>query len=189
MIPERIRASRRVRNAAAGVLALALALPAAPARAGAGRVLDFLVPGRAQAREGRTGRAVLLGGIAVVSVAGLGVTTLNYDRAVEEYEDARTRYRDLGRALSRGEVVAWSDITGTWAQMQSALDRSDSRYTTRTVFVGLVAAVYVANAVELLTAGGGDDGGDTGVAQAADAPRWGVDVRGSRVGVYRAFRF
>ncbi len=173
-------------RALAALVVAAMLGPVTPAHAGVDRVVDFLVPGRAQAREGRIGRAVILGGAAVASASGLVVSTINYDRAVEEYEDARTRYADLGRALARGDVVSYSEITSTWSELERALDRSDSRYTTRRIFVGLVAAVYVANAVDILLAKPVSD--DEGVARASD-PRWGIDVRGERVGVYRAFRF
>ena len=113
------------------------------------KIAAVLLPGTGQAQNGHYTKAALFASAAVFSVAGLFLTQIHYDRALERYENEKRIYLDYPNLLQRSEV-AYSDITATRAAMQSAYDQADERATWRNVFLGAVIATYGLNLLDLL---------------------------------------
>jgi|GEM_PF-2048219 len=173
------------------VIAAGITVPAAPvaqARGGLNFAFNVLVPGRGQAQRGRYTRAAILGGGAVAAWAGLMVTQIDYNRAVDEFNAASTTYNGYRNRLSAGEIVAQMDIDDTWTEVNRSFQSADHRYTVRNLFIGGVVLVYALNFVDLLTSE--TQTGELDAARVAPhAPSWRVNLTPDRFALEKTFHF
>ena len=103
-----------VRNLVCAVITVLLvAACAAPGWAdrGAGYYIPaLLLPGYGQSSDGHYTKGAVIAGVAVAGWIGLFATQINYNRAVEQYDIAKSLYLGFGEALSSGTVVQASAI-------------------------------------------------------------------------------
>jgi hypothetical protein len=66
------------------------------------------------------------------------------------YNDLRDIYLGYPAMLDGGTTVFYSEITGTYDDMQSAWDKSEDRKTWRNVFLGAFIATYALNLVDVI---------------------------------------
>jgi hypothetical protein len=111
---------------------------------------SLLVPGTGQAHQGHYTKAAIFAGAAVVSGVGLLLSQVHYNQAVMRYNDLRDIYLGYPATLEGGTTVLYSEITGTYDDMQAAWDESDSRKTWRNVFLGAFIATYALNLVDVI---------------------------------------
>jgi hypothetical protein len=172
-----------VRNTVAVVAAVAtLTLGAAPGWAADWSIVpSLLLPGYGQAKNGHYTKAAIFASVGVAGWVGVFATQINYNRAVEAYDMNKATYAEFEKSLSSGVPVRLSDIESTYNQMSSDYDTADRRYTTRNVFVGVVAITYALNALDILLAEP-----DTGE---LEEPAVSLDVNRDRVMVFKTIRF
>ena len=183
----RIRIDRRARLLCAVVVATVIMASAAPLWAlddTSNFIINVLVPGRGQAQSGHYTKAALLGGAGVASYVGLYATQINYNRSVEEFDRQKATYLGFRSTLSSGGVVSLSEINSTFDSMTEAFDQSESRYTTRNVFIGALAVVYTLNFIDLIRS---ED--DTGELDKSAVPSMSLRVEPDAVMVIRTFSF
>jgi hypothetical protein len=111
---------------------------------------SMLLPGSGQAHRGNYGRAAIFASTAVASGIGLFITQIHYNRASENYNDAKRNYIALTNQLDRGDLVSYEELTGTYQKMQANFDTADSRYAWRNVFLVTFIGSYALNIVDLL---------------------------------------
>jgi len=165
------------------VLAAALAAGlAAPAAAGEAPSIwrSILLPGAGQAHQGHYTKAAIFSSAAVISAVGLMVSQINYDRAVERYDDQKATYLGYPSSLDNGDVVRYEDITGTYAEMTDAWNSAEDRATWRDVFLGALVVTYAANLVDVILSQ--PDTGERSVPVS-------LEVSADRVMLVREFRF
>jgi hypothetical protein len=114
---------------------------------------SMLLPGSGQAERGHYGRATLFASAAVLSGVGIFISQIHYDRAAEGYNDAKRSYIALSDRLDRGDLVSYEEITSTYENMQSNLDRAENRYAWRNVFLVTFIGSYALNIADLLLSG------------------------------------
>jgi hypothetical protein len=172
-----------VRNTVAAAAAVAtLTLGAAPGWAADWSIVpSLLLPGYGQAKNGHYTKAAVFASVTVAGWIGLFATQINYNRAVDAYDMNKATYADYERSLAGGMPVRLSDMQGTYNQMSSDFDTADRRYTTRNVFVGVVAITYALNALDILLAEP-----ETGE---LEEPAMSLDVNRDRVMVFKTIRF
>jgi len=134
------------------IVAALLAALAAPAAAGEAPSIwrSILLPGAGQAHQGHYTKAAIFSSAAVVSALGLVVTQINYDRAVERYDNRKAAYLGYGTSLDNGEVVRYADINSTYSDMTDAWNSAEDRQTWRNVFLGALVVTYAANLVDVI---------------------------------------
>ncbi len=113
------------------------------------KIAAVLLPGTGQAYKGHYTKAALFASAAVFSGAGLFLTQIHYNRALERYENEKRIYLAYPTMLQRTEV-SYSEITATRAAMQDAYNQADERATWRNVFLGALVATYGLNLLDLL---------------------------------------
>jgi len=178
-----MRKHAKYRSVVAAGLAAALVLTlAGPASAGDTPSIwrSILLPGAGQAHQGHYTKAAIFSSAAVLSWVGLFVSQINYDRAVERYDDQKATYLGYQTSLDAGTVVRFEDITGTYADMTSTWDSAEHRYTWRNVFIGALTVTYTANLIDIILSKP-----ETGERSAPVS----LDVRADRVMLVREFRF
>lgn len=122
------------------VLALAsLAAAAGGARAGENVYYSALFPGWGQTRAGDYGRAVLFAGSEVAALTALVISDIQYDRAVEEYDDARAAY--LGAAYVGDREEQQAIMLAKW-------DDAENLHRYRNYALGAAIGVWALNVVD-----------------------------------------
>ncbi len=126
---------------AAVLVFAATSFAAAEGRAGENLWYSVFLPGWGQARAGHYGRSALFAGGEVVSILGLVVSDIQYDRAVEQYDRAKAAY--LGASYV-GDAVEQYDI------MQDKWDDAESLHRYRNIALGTAIGVWVVNIVDIV---------------------------------------
>lgn len=100
-----------------------------------------LFPGAGQIRSRRFGRGSLFVSLEVVSLVSLLMTDIEYNRAVEQYENARTEYLDatyIGDALS-----SYNEMNKKWDDAEN-LDKY------RKILVGTAVCVWAVSMADII---------------------------------------
>ena len=123
---------------------LMAALILAPAGAGAAEteqiIRSVIFPGWGQYHAGRYTRGTIMMGSAIVTLAAIGGTTLQYNRFVESYEDAQLGYRT---ATYVGDArYYYGEMTGNW-------NDADEMYGYRSILIGVAAGLWVWSALDM----------------------------------------
>lgn len=142
---------RRMNIAAAVVAAIVTA--AAGAHAGtvdSSLLRSMLFPGSGQAHRGQYTRAALFAAGGIIGGAGVFITQLHYNRAVETYDREKGAYLEFARMVENGELVRYDEMQSTYAAMEDAWDSAESRLAWRNAFLGLFAAVYALNIADII---------------------------------------
>ncbi len=133
-------------------LVFAAAGAAAPRAQGINSALlrSLLLPGAGQAHEGHYTKAALFAAGGVLSGAGVFISQIHYNRAVEKYENNKSDYLALGERVRSGELVNYGDIQETYAAMEKAFNQAETRYKWRNIFLGALIGNYVLNVIDIL---------------------------------------
>jgi len=166
------------------VLLGAMATPGWAGRSAGELVPALLLPGYGQASEGHYTKAAVMAGVTVAGWIGLFATQINYNRAVDRYDEAVAVQNGFSFALSSGTAVLASDIAMNYAEILESWDTADRRYTQRNVFVGALILTYTINALDILLSEP-----DTGERTSEDDPAVMLDINPDRVMVIKSFRF
>ncbi len=135
---------------------------------GEGIVYSVIYPGWGQIRSEQYGRGILFAGAELVSLIGLMVSDIQYSRAAEDYNDARTSY--LG-ADYIGDAVHYYDL------MNEKWDDAERLNNYRNVFLGAAIGIWAINIIDMAI---GDD---------KEAPDLSLSVSGGTVFVSKGFAF
>ena len=167
-----------------GIILLVLA--AAPAQVYA-QAFDYgslwrslLVPGSGQAHQGHYKKAAVFAGATILSAAGVFLTSVQYNQAVDSYDTEKGIYNSYAEDLANGNVVRIDDVNATYNAMSDAWDDAEGRFKWRNGFIVALAATYTLNIVDILISKPHDP--DT-------AMNYGVDATKERVLVVRSWRF
>lgn len=121
---------------------IVLLMTSSPQADGSGDVWYSVVfPGWGQMRSGRYGRGATFLTLGVVSLTGLFMSEVQYNRAVEDYEIGRANYLN---ATYIGDAVSWYD------QMNAKWDDAESLHTYRQVFLYSYLGVWAINVIDML---------------------------------------
>jgi len=167
------------------IISLALVLTssgvAAPRAQGINSALlrSLLLPGAGQAHEGHYTKAAVFAATGVLSGAGLFISQIHYNRAVEKYESSKSDYLALEDRVRRGELVNYGDIQGTYSAMEKAFDQAETRYKWRNIFLGALIGNYVLNIVDILISEPAVDKGEV----------LSIDARGGGFMLIKTFSF
>jgi len=101
-------------------------------------------------RQGHYTKAAIFAGAAVVTGVGLVLSQVHYNQAVERFNGLRETYVGYEGNLQEGTVVPYSEITGTYSDMQDAYDDSETRETWRNTFMVAFIVTYAANLVDVI---------------------------------------
>lgn len=104
-------------------------------------VYSVLFPGWGQLRAGRYSRGALLMGVEMITLTGLAVVNIQYDREVEAYDRAKLLYNS---AMYVGDARAYYD------QMVEKWDAADNMDRYRKVFVGTAVGVWVIGVADMI---------------------------------------
>ena len=121
-----------------------------PALADSSLIRSLVFPGLGQAHKGHYTRAAIFASAAVATGAGLFLSQIQYNRAVERYESQKRVYAAYPRQLEAGTVIAFSDIENTFDEMTRAFNNSDDRVTMRNVFLVAFVGTYVLNIIDVM---------------------------------------
>ena len=113
-------------------------------------IRSLLLPGTGQAHEGHYTKAAIFSGAAIISGAGLFVSQVQYNRAVDDFNTAKDSYNSLVAAWQNGGVLSTTFLNADQAKMQSASDSADTRLAWRNFFLGTLIATYTLNVVDIL---------------------------------------
>jgi len=181
-----MKSRRFQRGVCALVLAALVAATSTPAFAFDGAVVrSLLLPGSGQAEKGNYARAAMFASAAIISGAGLLASQLQYNRAVETYDDAKRVYLHYPTTTTaQNQVVSQSEIDATYDAMQAAFDQADSRVVWRNAFLTAFIATYALNVVDVIMSkrktGEIDSPATTGMS---------VEMRGTDVMLVKSFSF
>jgi hypothetical protein len=98
------------------------------------KVKSCVFPGWGQVSTGRYTRGAVMMGTSLVTLGVIGGMTLQYNRHVDSYEDARAGYE---QAAYIGEAADY------YAQMTRSWSDADEIYGYRNVALGVLAGMYV----------------------------------------------
>jgi hypothetical protein len=132
------------------VAAVLLAFPARAMAFESAVVRSLLLPGTGQAHQGHYTRAAVYAGAAVLSGFGLLLSQIQYNEAVDKYDEQKQLYASYEDELGSGGVVSIGDLEDTYARMQAEHDSADERYAWRNGFLAALAATYAINLVDVL---------------------------------------
>jgi hypothetical protein len=124
---------------------------------------SMLLPGSGQAQRGNYGRAALFASAAVVSGVGVFITQIHYNRASENYNDAKRNYIALTNQLDKGDLVSYEELTSTYQSMQDNFDTAENRYKWRNFFLVTLVGSYALNIADLLISGPDTGENETGL--------------------------
>jgi len=102
---------------------------------------SVLFPGWGQLKAGHYGKGSLFVSAELVSLVSLAITQIQYNRAVEQYEDARKRY------LNSTYI---GDAVGDYQLMREKWDDSERLYKYRNALIGTAIGVYVFNIIDVV---------------------------------------
>ncbi len=168
-----------------GSIAFAVLCGASTASAADTRAIirSLLLPGSGQAQQGHYTKAAIFSGAAVVTGVGLVLSQVHYNQAVERFNGLRETYVGYEGNLQEGTVVPYSEITGTYSDMQAAYDDSETRENWRNTFMVAFIVTYAANLVDVILSKE-----DTGEREREEAPV-GMELRGNDIRLYGTFHF
>ena len=135
------------------IIFLLLLIVAQPVLADDALFRSMLLPGSGQVEHGNYGKATLFASVAVISGVGLYISQIHYNRATERYNDFKKTYLDYEDRLAQGEIISYSEITGTYNSMQSSLDSAEGRYAWRNTFLVSLVGCYTLNLIDILISG------------------------------------
>ncbi len=104
-------------------------------------VYSVLFPGWGQLRTGRYTRGTLLMGVEMITLTGLAVANIQYDREVEAYDRAKLLFNS---ATYIGDARMYYD------QMVEKWDAADNLNKYRKVFVGAAVGVWVVGVADMI---------------------------------------
>ncbi|HUV36332.1 MAG TPA: hypothetical protein VMX58_05285 [Patescibacteria group bacterium] len=110
-------------------------------------IYSVLFPGWGQIRAGRYGRGALLVSAEIITLTGLMMADIQYDRAVEQYDRARAFYLN---ARYIGDAHYYFDT------MNEKWDDAENLHTYRTILLGTAIGVWAAGVADMMWGGGGD---------------------------------
>jgi hypothetical protein len=145
-------------------------------------VRSVLFPGTGQAHQGHYTKAAVFAGAAVVTGVGLLLSQVHYNQSVVRYNDLREIYLGYPALAQGGTTVFYSDITGTYNEMQNAWDTSEDRKVWRNVFLGAFVITYTINIVDVIL-----NKPETG--ERPDQATIGLQVDRENVRIYKTFDF
>lgn len=179
-----MKSRRFQRGVCALVLAALVAATSTPAFAFDGAVVrSLLLPGSGQAEKGNYARAAMFASAAIISGAGLLASQLQYNRAVETYNDAKRVYLHYP-TTAQNQVVSQSEIDATYDAMQTAFDQADSRVVWRNAFLTAFIATYALNVVDVIISKR-----NTGEIESPTTTGMSVEMRGTDVMLVKSFSF
>ncbi|UCF06799.1 MAG: hypothetical protein JSV33_07180 [bacterium] len=121
---------------------IVLAATSAVEASGGGDVwYSVLFPGIGQIKSGRYGRGTLLMGAEMISLVGLVIADIQYDRSVEQYERAKAYY------LNADYI---GDATENYNIMLKKWDDAEKLDTYRKVLVGAAVGVWVLGILDMV---------------------------------------
>jgi len=175
--------SRRIKAPlCAGVLVVLVTTMSGPALAfDSAIVRSLLLPGSGQAQNGNYTRAALFAGAAIVSGAGLFASQLQYNRALDGYNDARRVYLHYPETLET-QTVPQSEIDATYDFMQKSFDDADARIVWRNAFLTALIATYAVNIVDVIVS-------EPNTGELGPASGMSVELRGRDVMLMKSFSF
>lgn len=124
------------------LMAAALILSSGGARAAETEeiVRSIVFPGWGQYHTGRYTRGTIMMGSAIVTLAAIGGTTLQYNRFVESYEEAQ---RGFLTATYVGDARDYyNDMTAAW-------NDADDMHGYRSILIGVAAGLWVWSALDM----------------------------------------
>lgn len=145
-------------------------------------VRSLLLPGSGQAEQGHYTKAAIFAGATILTGAGVVLSQVHYNQAVERFNGLRGTYVGYADQLDSGTVIAYSEITQTYADMQEAYDDSEDRKVWRNTFVAAFLVTYAANLVDVILSEP-----DTGERQRENPV--GVEFRGNDIRLYGTLHF
>jgi hypothetical protein len=137
-----------MRNALLIAVAVSVLAAGAADAAGSGDLLySVLFPGWGQMRAGRYGRGALLVSAEIISLTGLLMADIQYDRTVEQYDRARARY------LTASYI---GDARASYDTMLEKWDNAENLNRYRNAFLGAAIGVWAIGVVDMMWGGGGE---------------------------------
>ncbi len=131
-------------------------------------IYSVLFPGWGQIRAGRYGRGALLVSAELITLTGLMMADIQYDRAVEQYDRARAFYMN---AQYVGDARHYYDT------MNEKWNDAEDLHTYRNILLGTAIGVWAVGIVDMVW--GGDD----------DGPPLSLDVSSGGFTVSKTFSF
>jgi hypothetical protein len=123
-------------------VAVALLMTSSPRAEGSGDVwYSVFFPGWGQVRSGRYGRGAAFLTLGFVSLTGLFLSDIQYDRAVEDYNSARASYLN---------ATYIGDAEAAYDRMNLKWDEAENLHTYRHVFLYSYIGVWAINVVDML---------------------------------------
>jgi len=105
---------------------------------------SVLFPGWGQMKDGRYGSGTLFMGTELILLTGVLMSNIQYDRDVEQYEDARAAFRT---------AVYIGDKMDYHREMMDKWDDADRMDTYRKVLAGAAVGVWAINIVDMMWRG------------------------------------
>ncbi len=102
---------------------------------------SVIFPGWGQMRDGRYGKGTMFMGAELVLLTGVLMSNIQYDRDVEQYEDAAASFRN---ATYIGDKLYYHQ------QMMDRWDDADRMDTYRKLLAGAAAGVWIINIVDMI---------------------------------------
>ncbi|MFO7914255.1 MAG: DUF5683 domain-containing protein [Candidatus Krumholzibacteriales bacterium] len=102
---------------------------------------SVIFPGWGQMRDGRYGKGTTFMGAELVLLTGVLMSNIQYDRDVEQYEDAAALFRN---ATYIGDKLYYHQ------QMMDRWDDADRMDTYRKLLAGAAAGVWIINIVDMI---------------------------------------
>lgn len=107
-------------------------------------IRSAVFPGSGQISQGRYWQGVVFGGLAIVSVTGLIVADINYQRTKEDIDSKVQAYNTTTSADEAFEL---------FQSFPALSDQEESRWTWRQAFVVGVVAVWAVNLIDVFLVG------------------------------------
>lgn len=145
-------------------------------------VRSMLLPGTGQAQNGHYTRAAIFATATIISAAGLLASQLQYNRAADNYNDAKRVYLHYPTTLEY-QTVKKSEIDATYATMQEAYDSADTRIAWRNSFLTALIATYALNVIDVIMSE--PDTGEIDTAKTGLS----VEMHGTDVRLVKSFSF
>ena len=147
---------------------IAILLVPSVAFSGEGMIYSVIYPGWGQIRSEQYGRGILFAGAELVSLVGLFVSDIQYSRAVDDYNAARTSY--LG-----ADYIGDADLY--YDRMNEKWDDAERLHNYRNAFLYAAIGVWAINIIDMAI---GDD---------KEPPDLSLSVSGGTVFVSKGFAF
>jgi hypothetical protein len=125
-----------------GLMAAVLILAPGGARSAEAEqiVRSVIFPGWGQYHAGRYTRGTIMMGSAIVTLAAIGGTTLQYNRFVESFEEAQRGY--LNSSYIGDAQYYFQSMTDNW-------NDADEMYDYRSILIGVAAGLWAWSALDM----------------------------------------